>query len=196
MLLLPLSWRERAQACGHLRALVVAMAAPYLWFIQRNGGVRSYFEQASAWAERDRDRAPVVWPGLFDNPEACPTPPGPRRGVSKAVEVVRDNMTAWIYYVESLALPFFALFVLWTSSDGGRPGWPHAKAKLATVAMLAVMLNADFLRSPLDARLADPAVPHAILLGLAGGGGAPDAASAAPACGGRAVVGSAPAFGR
>ena len=51
-----------------------------------------------------------------------------------------------------------------SSSDAGRPGWLHAKAKLATVAILGVMLNAYFLRSPLDARLADPAVPHMILL--------------------------------
>ena len=72
-------------------------------------------------------------------------------------------MVAWTYYTE-IALPFFALFVLWASSDGGRPGWPQARAKLGMVAILAIMLVAFFLRSPLEARLADPSVPLAILV--------------------------------
>ena len=70
---------------------------------------------------------------------------------------------AWTYYTE-IALPFFALFVLWVSSDGGRPDWPQARAKLGTVAVLAIILVAFFLRSPLEARLADPSVPLAILV--------------------------------
>ena len=140
--------------------LVVVLVAPYLVFIQINGGVVSYFRQASAWAERDRAREPVVWPGLFDNPD----------GVSDAakegslVAVVRDNGAAWMYYTEIL-LPFFALFVLAASRDGFRPEWPHAREKLAMVAVLAIVLDAGFLRSPLEARLADPSVPLVILLG-------------------------------
>jgi hypothetical protein len=141
-------------------ALVAALVAPYLVFIQINGGLISYFRQASAWAERDRARETVVWPGLFDNPE----------GVSDAakdgslVAVVRDNGAAWMYYTEIL-LPFFALFVLAVSRDGFRPEWPHAKAKLAMVAVLGAVLDAGFLRSPLEARLADPSVPLVILVG-------------------------------
>ena len=140
--------------------LVAALAAPYLLFIQLNGGLLSYFRQASAWAERDRARETVVWPGLVDNPD----------GVSDAakngslVAVVRDNGAAWVYYSE-LLLPFLALFVLAVSRDGFRPDWPHAKAKLAMVAVLALALDAGFLRSPLEARLADPSVPLVILVG-------------------------------
>ena len=140
--------------------LVAALVAPYLLFVQINGGLVSYFRQASAWAERDRARETVVWPGLADNPD----------GVSDAakngslVAAVRDNEAAWMYYSE-LLLPFFALFVLAVSRDGFRPEWPHAKAKLAMVAVLAVALDAGFLRSPLEARLADPSVPLVILAG-------------------------------
>lgn len=163
LLLLPLRWTERLKHAVIYGLLAAAMVAPYLWFIERNGGVRSYLEQASAWTERDRDRAPIVWPGPFENPDGVSDATSAAIGVSRAVGVLRDNMVAWIFYVE-LALPFFALFVLWMSRDGGRPGWPHAKAKLATVAVLGLFLNAFFLRSPLEARLADPAVPHMILL--------------------------------
>ena len=151
---------ERLRHVAIYGLLVVVLIAPYLLFIQVNGGLMSYFSQASAWADRDRAREPVVWPGLFDNPD----------GVSDAAKggsrlaVVRDNEAAWMYYTEIL-LPFFALFVLAVSKDGFRPGWPHAKEKLAMVAVLAIALDAGFLRSPLEARLADPSVPLVILVG-------------------------------
>ena len=163
VLLRDLSWGQRLKHAAIYGALVLVMLAPYLLFIQRNGGIGTYFQQASAWAARDRDRAPVVWPGLFDNPDGVSEATEKAFGIAKVVAAVRDNRVAWTYYTE-IALPFFALFVLWASSDGGRPGWPRARAKLGMVAILAIMLVAFFLRSPLEARLADPSVPLAILV--------------------------------
>jgi hypothetical protein len=154
-----LPMRERLRHAALYGALVLALVAPYLTFIQVNGGLLSYFRQASAWAERDRAREPVVWPGLFDNPDGV----SEEAQAGSAIAVVRDNGAAWMYYFE-LALPFFALFVLWVSRDGFRPAWPHAKAKLAMVAVLTAVLDAGFLRSPLEARLADPSVPLVILV--------------------------------
>jgi hypothetical protein len=139
-------------------ALVAALVSPYFIFIQANGGVVSYFRQASAWAERDRAREPVVWPGLFDNPDGV----SEEAKAGSRVAVLRDNREAWVYYLEIL-LPFVALGVLASSRDGFRPDWPHAPAKLTMVAVLALALDAGFLRSPLEARLADPSVPLVIL---------------------------------
>jgi hypothetical protein len=162
VLMLSLTELRLAERVRHLAIyalLVLALVAPYFLFIQVNGGLVSYFRQASAWAERDRARETVVWPGLFDNPD----------GVSEAaqagsrVAAVRDNADAWLYYFE-LMLPFFALVVIASSRDGFRPGWPHAREKLAMVAVLGAVLDAGFLRSPLEARLADPSVPLVILL--------------------------------
>jgi hypothetical protein len=150
---------ERIRHVAVYGLLVLLLAAPYFIFIQANGGLVSYFRQASAWAERDRARETVVWPGLFDNPDGV-------SDVAKEgsrVAVLRDNQDAWIYYFEIL-LPFVALFVLALSRDGFRPEWPHARAKLTMVAVLALVLDAGFLRSPLEARLADPSVPLAILI--------------------------------
>ena len=158
-----LSWGQRLKHLAIYGGLVIVLLAPYLLFIQRNGGLTTYVQQSSAWAARDRDRAPVVWPGLFENPDGVSEATQGASGAAKAVGVVRDNWVAWTYYAE-IALPFFALFVLWASSDGGRPGWAQARAKLGVVAILAIMLVAFFLRSPLEARLADPSVPLAILL--------------------------------
>jgi hypothetical protein len=150
---------ERIRHVAIYGLLTVLLVAPYFIFIQANGGLVSYFRQASAWAERDRAREPVVWPGLFDNPEGVSD--AAKRGSRMAV--LRDNQDAWIYYLEIL-LPFVAVLVLMLSADGFRPEWPHARAKLTMVAVLALVLDAGFLRSPLEARLADPSVPLAILI--------------------------------
>ena len=154
-----LRFAERVRHLVIYGLLVLVLVAPYVVFIQINGGVVSYFRQASAWAERDRAREPVVWPGLFDNPDG----ESDEAKAGSLVAKVRDNGAAWVYYTEIL-LPFFALFVLVASRDGFRPEWPHAREKLAMIAVLGAALDAGFLRSPLEARLADPSVPLVILI--------------------------------
>jgi hypothetical protein len=151
--------RERVRHLVMYGSIVVLLIAPYFVFIQMNGGLVSYFRQASAWADRDRAREPVVWPGLFDNPDGV----SDEARAGSVAAVVRDNGTAWMYYFEIL-LPFFALLVLAISRDAFRPRWPHAREKLTMVAVLALALDAGFLRSPLEARLADPSVPLVILI--------------------------------
>jgi hypothetical protein len=160
MLSIPeLRFAERVRHFVIYGAIVLALVAPYLVFIQIHGGLLSYFRQASAWAERDRAREPIVWPGLFDNPDG----ESDQAKAGSLVAKVRDNADAWVYYTEIL-LPFFALFVLAVSRDGFRSEWPHAREKLAMVAVLGFALDAGFLRSPLEARLADPSVPLVILM--------------------------------
>jgi hypothetical protein len=65
-------------------------------------------------------------------------------------------------------LPLFAAAVLAVSRDACRSSWPRAAPKIAVVIVLAALLDAGFLRSPLEARLADPSVPHAILIAWLG----------------------------
>lgn len=158
-----LPWRERVRHAGIYGALVLALLAPYLIFVQMNGGIGEYISQASAWAARDRDRAPVIWPGLFDNPDGISEAARSGSGLTRAVAVVRDNEIAWLYYLE-LVLPFVALSILGMTHAGGRSRWPHASAKIGTAILLGIVLDAGFLRSPLAARLADPSVPLAILI--------------------------------
>jgi hypothetical protein len=158
-----LTWSARVRHAIIYGALVLALAMPYLVFIQWNGGLGGYFRQASAWAERDRVRAPVAWPGLFDNPDGVSDAARDGGAVTRAMATIRDNRVAWIYYIE-LALPLLALALLAMSPDGFRPTWPRARAKLVMVAALAIVLDAGFLRSPLEARLADPSVPIVIIL--------------------------------
>jgi len=140
-----LSWRERGRHAFWYGVLTLALLAPYFLFIHLNGGLTSYFRDAWTWAARDRERAPAVWPPLFDSADPS------------------QNVIAWTYYME-LGLPCLAFALLALSPDAFRPDWPRARVKLMTVIALAVVLNAGFLRSPLEARLADPSVPHAILI--------------------------------
>ncbi len=156
-------WRQRARHAVAYAVLVGLLAAPYLLFVQWHGGVVSYMTQAAAWAERDRERAPVVWPGLLDNPEGRSEEAERGGPVERRVATLRDNRVAWLFYLE-IALPLFALAVLAVSNDAFRPSWPHALPKLLCVGVLAMVLDVGFLRSPLEARLADPSVPLAILL--------------------------------
>ena len=163
MFMTDVTWLNRLRYAVAYGLLVLVLLAPYFLFIERNGGLAFYFRQASAWAERDRDRAPVVFPGLFDNPDGVSDQAKQGMGPGRLAAVVRDNFVAWTYYGE-IALPVAALFVVVISRDGFRPAWPRARAKLAMVAVLALVLDAGFLRSPLAARLADPSVPIAILV--------------------------------
>ena len=157
------TWRQRLRHALVYGAIVGALLLPYFAFIEFNGGVVSYFRQASAWAEKDRNRAPVVFPGLFDNPDGVSDAAREGGPLTRAVATVRDNLVAWMFYAE-IVLPLLALALIWGSRAACRPTWPHARAKLTMVAVLALALDAFFLRSPLEARLADPSVPLAILV--------------------------------
>ena len=163
LLLQQVPWRERVRHGLVYGVLVLALLAPYLLFIETHGGVVTYFQTAAAWAQQDRNRAPVVWPGLFDNPDGVSAQATSGNVLRRAIATIQDNSVAWLFYAE-LSLPLIALVLCWMSPYAFRRGWPNASPKIATVAALAVMLNAGFLRSPLTARLADPSVPHAVLL--------------------------------
>ena len=158
-----LTWTARFRYALLYGVLSLALLSPYLLFIQLNGGLGAYRRQASEWVEEERARTPIQWPGLFDNPDGVSDAARDAGLPARAVAVVRDNRVAWLYYLE-IALPFLALFVASLSRDAFTPGWPQAVPKIAVVAVLGLVLDAGFLRSPLQARLADPSVPHAILL--------------------------------
>ena len=156
-----LSWAQRIRSAVAYGLLVLLLLAPYLVFIQLNGGIPLYFRTAIAWSQRDRARAEVVWPGLFDNPDGVSPMAVSGTAAERVVATIGDNGVAWTFYAE-IALPVLALIVAFSTS-AARDTWPHASEKIAVVAVLALLLDAGFLRSPLAARLADPSVPLTVL---------------------------------
>jgi hypothetical protein len=162
-------WKARVRHAVVYLALCVALLSPYLVFLQLNGGAISYFKSAAAWADRDRERAPVVWPGLLDNPDGVSEPAKTGALLTRGRAIAHDNRVAWLFYT-MVALPFVSLIALAMSKNAFRPDWPRAAAKILLVAGLGVVLDVGFFRSPLEARLADPSVPHAILVAWLGAG--------------------------
>jgi hypothetical protein len=156
-------WLARLRGAVLYGALVLVLLAPYLAFVQWHGGLVPYFRTAAAWAERDRGRAEVVWPGLFDNPDGESEAAREGGAVTRVRAIYHDNHVAWLYYM-LLVLPPICLVALAFGREAFRPDWPHGTTKLIILVVLGTVLNAGFLRQPLAARLADPSVPHAILI--------------------------------
>jgi hypothetical protein len=149
--------------------MVVILVAPYLAYLQVNGGIVHHFDPALRWAARDRQRAPLVLPEFALSPTVFTQPPA---GLEPDAEWwlrppfsgFAANYEPWLFWLLS-AVPLASLMLLAAAPDAWRPTWPRARLKLALVAILGGVLNAGFLRGRLAARVGDVAVPNAILLG-------------------------------
>ncbi|MEQ1757427.1 MAG: hypothetical protein ABL986_03850 [Vicinamibacterales bacterium] len=125
-------------------ALVLALLTPYFLYLTLNGGILFHARTAMSWSERDRDRAPLILPG-FTMPAFA-----------------QANSIPWTFYTIEI-LPVLALLMLLRTPSAFRPDWPEARAKVAMLAVLAIVLNVGFIRGSLNARFADVSVPQAIL---------------------------------
>ena len=116
LLMTDVPWKERLRHAVAYGALVVVLLAPYLIFIQRNGGVDLVLPAGVGMGRaRPQSRSGASGPVCSTTRMACPPPPRPAAPV-RVVAVVRDNWVAWMYYAE-IALPLVALFVLLASRD-------------------------------------------------------------------------------
>ena len=148
------TWRDKVRESLIYAALVFALTLPYLVYLAVNGGIVTHFLVANAWSMRDRSRAPLKLPVFDVAADAV---------VGAPWLLAQANVTAWVFYL-LVVLPFVVFALLAWSRDAWRADWPDARAKMAGVAALAVLLNAGFLRGALNARLADVMVPHSVLV--------------------------------
>lgn len=163
-LLTQLSWRKRIRHAIVYGLLVLALASPYLVYLQVNGGVVTHFVTANSWSQRDRARAPLLLPTFSLSPRPDEDPPAADaewwlRGIF--VQPIR-NYEPWLFWL-LVALPVMTLAVLPVSADGFRPRWPRARSKIAIVAVLAIVLDVGFLRGNLTSRVGDVSVTSAVL---------------------------------
>ncbi len=152
-----LSWRERARHAAAYAATVLGLLAPYFLFLQFNGGLVRHFVTAAAWAARERGRSSWSWPSFSFEAQT-----GFQWPLERLYAATAANIESFLFY-SLLAWPVVALVVLAFSRSAERPAWPHLRGKIGAVAVLAIVLNAGFLRSPIGARMADVSVPQAIL---------------------------------
>jgi hypothetical protein len=159
-------WRVRFREVLIYGCLCFLLVAPYLVYLQANGGIVPHFVTANAWSMRDRARAPLRWPTFETvSNEASGASVGAvlRDLLGSPFSFVSRNLTTWLFHL-LISLPLLALGAVGVKRDAWRPGWPHARAKIAGVALLGILLNVGFLRGALEARLADVSVPQSILI--------------------------------
>jgi hypothetical protein len=121
-------------------AVLVALIAPYLLFIELAYGVPSYLRTAVAFSARESERQWHVWPSLFG--------------------AEHPWLPALLY--EFQLLPLATLSVLAAYSQ-------HAQrrtlaARIVPLTVVALLVNYTFIRDPLGTRLPDAVVP-AVMLG-------------------------------
>ena len=143
--------------------LVLTLLSPYLWFLQRQGGIVTHFTAANSWSQRDRQRAPLVLPAVtFSAPGGEVAAEGTGwwdRGVFVAA---KHHHVPWIFWLV-IVLPMLTLAALPLWNERWRREWPNARRKVALVAVLGLILDWAFLRGNLEARFGDVSVTSAIL---------------------------------
>jgi 4-amino-4-deoxy-L-arabinose transferase-like glycosyltransferase len=135
---------ERAKAAVRFAAVTAAFLLPWLVFVQSTAGFVSYMRSALAFTAIKAEVGRMGWPALQLGDLAN-----------------EQNPEALLYYT-FLLLPAAGALVLWRRGNVSAP-MPDAAGRLWAVIILAVCTNATLLRNPLQNRLADVAVPQAIL---------------------------------
>ena len=157
-------WRARVRHVVIYGALVMVLLAPYLVYLQINGGVINHLVVANTWSSRDRGRAPFVRPRFALMPTADEAlPEGDAEWWKRGpFTVAARNAEPWLFWF-LVGLPIAALLTLPLASARVRPDWPNARLKIAVVALLTILLDVGFLRGRLSSRFGDVSVPSAVL---------------------------------
>jgi hypothetical protein len=135
-----------SRATGGVRfvAMTAAFLLPWIGFVQSTAGLVSYLRSALEFTATKADVGRMGWPSL-------------RLDALTAGQ----NAEAVLYYT-FLLLPAAGALVLWRRRATPAP-MPDAAGRLWIVVILAACTNVTLLRNPLQNRLADVAVPQAIL---------------------------------
>lgn len=140
--------------CAIFGAAVIVLLAPWALWVQSYQGLVSYFEMGIAVSRREADISL-----LRDLPQLQLT-----AGLTTA------NVHAWMYYLY-WSLPIVCVLIAVGRRITRREQWPGEWVAVCAIAILALALDATFLRNPLETRLADAVVPASLLgawlLGLA-----------------------------
>jgi hypothetical protein len=144
-----LSARSPADAVrrfGMLAAAVAVLLAPWAIWVQYYQGLVPYIEMGIAVSRREADISL-----LRDLPR-----------VDLSAGLTVDNTQAWLYYLFWI-LPLVAVPLAVFRRSIRHERWPGEWAAIVSIALLALALDATFLRNPLGTRLADATVPAALL---------------------------------
>lgn len=131
---------EGARRAGTLAGACALLTAPYLVYVQFYGGLWSYLQKGLEFRAAELVRQQYVWPSL-----------------------VGDEAFQAILLYSYWTLPVGAALVLVRVSRRAADA-RRIVARVAPIAVVALLMNSSFLRSSLNARLPDAIVP-AVMLG-------------------------------
>jgi hypothetical protein len=137
---------DAARRFGTFAAAVGVLLAPWALWVQHYQGLIPYFEMGVAVSRREADISL-----LRDLPR-----------VDLAAGLTTANTHAWLYYLFWL-LPLVCVPLAVLRRVKRHERWPREWVAVGAIGMLAVALDATFLRNPLETRLADATVPAALL---------------------------------
>jgi hypothetical protein len=144
-------WREAFDRMLVYGGTVVVLLAGPVYSIQHYVGVGSYAETARALVAQEANRTTFRWPQF-----------GAATGDVWSFLSDEDNAIAWLYDL-SVAIPVVALLVLVGSPRAKDLDTRQTRAVIASLAVLALILDRFFLRNNLGARFGDLGAPVALL---------------------------------
>jgi hypothetical protein len=126
----------------------LSLLLPWAIFVQYQVGLVDYFEPALEFSRAEAEGTvlrSLPWIDTSGVPAAAHT-----------------NWEVWLFYL-FYGIPVLSLWLAWSRARGGREPWAGESAGVAAIAVLAIVMNLGFIRTPLTARLPDASVPAAIL---------------------------------
>jgi len=159
-------WRERVRHGVVYGLATLLLLAPYLVFLQVNGGIDRHFLTAYRWSAREYQRTPLrlpalSWQPLFAEEEESDAPASEWWNHAR-FQALTSYQPWWMFWF-IMILPAVALMLLFLYPSTGPPRWPNERPKILAVAVLLVILSVRFLHGNLAARFADVSVPLTIL---------------------------------
>jgi hypothetical protein len=139
ILLVPVPTVVRLRHLSAYTATGMAGAVPYLLFVQAHGGLAAYLRAGLEFSRREAERQWHVWPAVFGDPDPL------------------FSALVYVYY----ALPIVAVGILLCVRGAERR---RLAAQLVPLAVVAFMVDYNFVRDPLVTRLPDAIVPAALLV--------------------------------
>ena len=144
------SWSDGAGVLGRrvgtVAATVIVLLLPWAIFVQSFVGLLEYLRPALEFSRAEAEGTVIRSLPRFD----------------LSVAAAPINWEVWLFYL-FYAIPMSTLAVSWWRARRGVERWPGESAGVAAIAVMAVVMNLGFIRTPLVARLPDASVPPALL---------------------------------
>jgi hypothetical protein len=129
-------------------ATLVLFLLPWAIFVQYQMGLVAYITPALEFSRAEAEGTvlrSLPWIDLSGGPVAA-----------------QINWEVWLFYL-FYALPAVSLAIAWWRARRGLERWNGESAGVVAIALMAIVMNLGFIRTPLTARLPDAGAPAAML---------------------------------